>query len=571
MGNLILGIHDGHNASVCLLEDGKTKWLIQEERLRRIKNYDGFPQMALERIFSSEEIGPGDIDSVVLNGEYMPRPMNREELLSAFKNYGRSYSRVKNLLKSNRLIRTLNLKKNQAYRFKRLEKLGFERDQIGFVEHHLCHAASAYFGNACFDEPILVLTNDGAGDRICGSVNIGSRGAIERLASIPESNSIGLLYAMFTFLTGMVPLEHEYKLMGMAPYADQKGARSVADELHKMFQFSSDGLTWSFTKGKSIYGSREFFRDFLYLKRFDHVMAGLQLFTEEFLVAWVRSAIAKTRIRKLVLAGGTFMNVKANQKIMEMPEVENVFVFPSCGDESNSFGAAIFEYNRLKSSDSIRPIGPIYWGDCVTNDNVFEAFKSYPFKNKYDIRYADDIEDEIANLLNEGLVVARFKGREEFGARSLGNRAIIANPSTPGVIKQINEMIKNRDFWMPFASSIAAEFMDRYIDWDSTKNDPRYMIMTFDTLKNGCQSSIAGGIHPYDKSVRPQMVFQEDNPEYWKIITKFSQKSGIGAVLNTSLNLHGLPLVSSPQDAFEVIDNSGLRYLAIENYLIKKL
>jgi carbamoyltransferase len=565
----ILGIHDGHNASVCLMEDGNVKWLIQEERLRREKNFDGFPSMAFEKIMQLEGITVKDIDHVALNGNYMPSPLNRARLLAVFNNYGGISSWVKSYLKSVPLIESAKRAVNRAERLSRLRYYGFDETRVRFIDHHECHASSAYFGNGNLDEPVLVLTNDGAGDRICATVSIGVGGSLKRISSVGEKHSVGLLYAMFTFLTGMIPLEHEYKLMGMAPYADSKGVRKVADEFHAMFQLSEEGLTWKFTKGYSIYTSLEYFKQFIFLKRFDHLMGGLQLFTEEFLMAWVKSAIKKTGVRKIALAGGTFMNVKANQRLIECDEVDEIFVFPSCGDESNAYGAAANIYASLAPTVSLQKLGSIYWGAEWSDDSIKFAYDHYGFKHSYTIKRSDDIEMELALILASGEVVARFKGREEFGARSLGNRAIIANPSKPEVIKEINEMIKCRDFWMPFACSILDQNMDDYVVWDRKKNLPHYMIMTYNT-KLQSHSQLSGGIHPYDKTVRPQYVTREHNEDYWRLIERFKELTGIGGVLNTSLNLHGLPLVFKPEDAFEVIDNSGLRHLAIGNYLLCK-
>ncbi len=565
----ILGIHDGHNASVAMLEDGKLKWLIQEERLRREKNFDGFPEMALKKVMTLENLTAKDIDYVAMNGFYMPSPMNRTQLLSAFRNYGGISSRIKSFLKSIPSIDSMKASKNRAMRLEKLRHFGFVESKIRFVDHHTCHASSAYFGNGNFNEPILVLTNDGAGDRICASVSIGQSGSLKRIAAVDENNSIGLLYAMFTFLTGMVPLEHEFKLMGMAPYADSKGVRKVADELHKMFQFDEDGLVWKFTKGYSIYTSLNYFREFIYLKRFDHLMGGLQLFVEEFLARWVMNAVKKTGIRKIALSGGTFMNVKANQKLMELDVVDQIFVFPSCGDESNAFGAACNVYSEVGNYSSFCKLDTVYWGVEWSDELIKSEYQSYKFQNRYSFEYFDDIEMKVASVLADGDVVARFKGREEFGARSLGNRAIIANPSKPEVIKEINELIKCRDFWMPFASSVLAESMDEYVRWDSKKNFPYYMIMTYDT-KPLAHTQIAGGIHPYDKTVRPQCVTREHNFDYWRLINRFKELTGIGGILNTSLNLHGLPLVYEPKDAFEVIEKSGLKHLAIGNYFLSK-
>jgi carbamoyltransferase len=262
------------------------------------------------------------------------------------------------------------------------------------------------------------------------------------------------------------------------------------------------------------------------------------------------------------------MNVKANKILMDLPEVEKIFVYPSCGDESNAAGVCYNLAARFRAKE-IEPLGPVYFGISFSSGEVERSFKNYTFKHSYSISKPDNIEKSVAQLLAEGYVVARFKNREEFGARSLGNRAILANPVKPDVIKEINEMIKNRDFWMPFASSMLDTDMDKYLTWQSSKNSPDYMIMTYDTRAEH-QKEIAGGIHPYDKTVRPQRVSKEHNADYWNLINEFKQITGIGSIVNTSLNLHGLPLVHSPEDAFHVLENSSLKFLAIEDYLITK-
>ena len=213
---------------------------------------------------------------------------------------------------------------------------------------------------------------------------------------------------------------------------------------------------------------------------------------------------------------------------------------------------------RRTASDARRA-----WSD----DEILSAFQQNRLQQTYSYELCTDIEKKVAELLAEGNVVARFKGNEEFGQRSLGNRAILANPYADGVVQEINELIKNRDFWMPFASSILDEDFEKYVQADN-KNTPLYMIMTYDT--HPAAAEISGGIHPYDKTVRPQLVNNEDNPEYWRLIKEFKNITTIGAVLNTSLNLHGLPIVHTPEDAFHVMENSELKYLAIGNYLFSK-
>jgi len=573
---IIIGIHDGHNASVCLLKDGVIKWVIQEERIVREKNFDGFPHNALLLALEKEGLTAKEVDLVALSGRRQSKPMDRSQRLEAFKNLGSGASKVKSKLKKIKLISDAYTLLNNQARIQPLIDIGFVQSQIEYVEHHTAHAAAAYFTVDDANQ-YLVLTNDGSGDRLCASISIGCDGALERVGQVDEHHSIGLIYAIFTFLTGMVPLEHEFKIMGMAPYADLKSCQRVADEFHQMFELLDEGTSWRFTKGESVYQSLQYFKDFMYLKRFDHLMGGLQLFTEQFLTRWVQACIKKTGISRVRVSGGTFMNVKANKCIMELDEVESLFVFPSCGDESNAIGAAYYCFSKRQqpcdsncASDSVgntSELTDVYFGIEFDNEEIKSAISQASCLKDYNIKFYKNIEYQIALCLSQNHVVARFFGREEFGARSLGNRAILGNPSSRDVVKEINEMIKNRDFWMPFASSVLDEDFDRYVK-SNEKNSPYYMVMTYDTQP--AAEEIIAGIHPYDKTIRPQLVTAEHNPDYWNMLKQFKALTGIGGVLNTSLNLHGLPLVHNPEDAFEVLEKSALKYLAIGNYLISK-
>ncbi len=259
------------------------------------------------------------------------------------------------------------------------------------------------------------------------------------------------------------------------------------------------------------------------------------------------------------------MNVKANQRIYELDEVEELFVFPSCGDESNSMGAA-FHWQSERSGPAVAPISDLYWGPEITDDEVALELARLR-RDGYHIRHCDEIERDVAELLADGAVVARAKGRMEFGSRSLGNRSILADPTRDGVVREINDMIKSRDFWMPFAPSILAEAAADYIVNPKGMAAP-YMIITFDTTDR--VHELSGAVQPYDRTSRPQIVTAEHNPDYHRLISHFAVKTGRAAVLNTSFNLHGSPIASSARDAVEVLERSGLQHLALADYLVSK-
>lgn len=561
----ILGVHDGHNAAACLYEDGELRAAIQEERLRGVKNWSGMPAHAIDMVMHLGDRSFRDLDYIALNGNHMPVAKDRLEILEEYRRTGSLKMTAKKFLRHT-FLRTMYQEKRKRERVEALKQFGAPEDKIVFVDHHTCHAAAAYYGLANFDDDILVLTNDGAGDGLCATVNIGGGGKIERIAEVPESESIGNLYAMVTFILGMVPLEHEYKLMGMAPYAHKDAAKPIYDSFMELLEFDpADPLVWRRTEGvPETYFSFEYLKKRLELKRFDLVCAGLQMFTEDMLEQWVRNCIAKTGVRKLALSGGVFMNVKANKVIMEMPEVESVFVYPSCGDETNAMGAAYKVYADHVGHDTIEPLRNLYLGRSFSDVEVLEALEK---TSGLDYQRFENIEREVARLLAEGEVVARFKGRGEFGARALGNRSINGDPARPGVIREINEMIKSRDFWMPFAPSMVPEATRKYLR--NPKNvDAPWMIMAFDT--NGNTEDISAALHPYDFTVRPQVVPEDINPDYNRLIKEFEAITGRGVILNTSFNLHGYPIVDSPEDALFVLENSGLNNLAVGNYLVRK-
>lgn len=567
----IVGIHDGHTASAALSRNGKIVAAVQEERFTRIKNWAGFPAQSVRWVLQHEGLTASDVDAVVFNGQQMPYAKSREEILAEYEKTGTLGTTLKRFVKRT-AVKTVYDDRRRAERRKGAVKFGFAPERLHFMDHHTAHAAGAYYGWGRFDEPVLVLTNDGAGDGLCATVSIGDKGQLRRIAEVPESESIGNIYAMITFLMGMVPLEHEYKLMGMAPYASEKSSRQVYELFRNLVEFRADDpLVWERRNGcPETYYSYTFFRELLELRRFDAVCGGLQLFAEDMLATWARNAIRKTGIRKLALSGGCFMNVKANKIILEMPEVDDLFVMPSCGDESSAI-AACYWYQASQAANGGGPctvaLADVYLGPEATRADEERALERFGAGDWLDVESEGDLEARAAELLAAGKIVARCRGRMEFGARSLGNRAILADPTQPEVIRIINDMVKNRDFWMPFAPSILAERAADYIVNPKQVAAP-YMILSFDTTERVAE--LAAAIHPYDRSARPQIVTREWNPGYHHLISEFQRHTGRGAILNTSFNLHGFPIANTPEDALEVLKNSGLDHLLLGHFLVHK-
>jgi carbamoyltransferase len=572
----IVGVHNGHNSAAAVVRDGLLAFALQEERLTRVKNQGGLPKLTLQKIASEY---PADQTS----SNYFPVAFGGRNLTAChwqrdaiLESYGRTscgpVGTLKRLARRNSFISdSINILKFRNLESE-LKSLLPELDPhpTGF-DHHLCHAAAAYFGWGKMEDKILVLTCDGAGDCACATVSIGERGTLRRIARTEESHSIGAFFGKITYLLGMVPMEHEYKVMGLAPYAENaREANSLAEEFNQLFEFDPQNpMVWRRKNGSpAMQFATDYLAELIRRKRFDHVAAGAQLFIEQFLAHWVQTCIRLTGIPRVALSGGVFMNVKANKRILELPEVEELFVFPSCGDETNAIGAAWLHYRQIFQEIPER-LHHLYLGTECSENGIACAIHDYPFANAVHIEEYQDIERRVAELLATNNIVARFKGRCEFGARALGNRSILANAADTHAVRTINSMIKCRDFWMPFAPSVLAERSTDYFCKPKPIPAP-HMIMTFDT-REGKRSVIPAAIHPQDFTGRPQEVFEETNPSYYRLIKHFEDLTGEGLILNTSFNLHGEPIVCTAEDALRVFDVSGLQHLAIENLLLTKV
>tara|TARA_R110002096_G_scaffold16898_2_gene57710 strand:- start:41304 stop:43070 length:1767 start_codon:yes stop_codon:yes gene_type:complete len=583
----VLGINEGHNGSVAVLEDGVITFALQEERLNRIKEYVGFPEQALDFALNYLGLSPGDFDAVCLSNLSSPSPDRKREY--HLRSYDENADSVVDHLRSGNLrsaqkrawrqmpesVRAMGAKWRHSHGNADVEAIltsrGFSQSKIRRTLHHKNHAACAYYGmrqNA--EDKHLVLTLDGAGDNICSQVYVAENGKMTLLAETPAGHSVGQIYSRMTHMMGMRPHEHEYKLMGMAAYADSKYSQPVVEFLETLLDLDPDNPM----KFKSLCGDTALIEPILEkgLKRvrFDSLCGGMQVFCENLMVKWVRACVRETGISKVVAGGGVFMNVKANKLISELEEIDFFDVFPSCGDETLAFGAAWLGATDLDPSLSEKIVfNNLYLGPDADYD-LDEAMAEYG--DRFEFIADENMSERVANLLAEGEIVARASGRMEFGARALGNRTIMADPGRPDVIPTINKMIKMRDFWMPFAPSMLREWCDKYIVRPSTLPEETvspWMMHTFDTTE--LRSEMRGATHPYDGTARAQVVCKEINPGYHDILTRFAEKKNKGVILNTSFNLHGFPIVMGATDALYVADHSDIRYLLLPGYLaIKK-
>ena len=567
----ILGIHYGHDGGVAIVQNGKVVAAINEERMRNIKHYNGIPSFSLNEIFKISKIHPSEIDAIAIVGI---SDMTKFSESSAFPIYAHLYYTWNPI--------TLNPKTASSftshnYRFRDIDEIktilteiGVQIKEILFVEHHLGHAAGAYYLSQWnLDEKVLIFTADAAGDGLSSTVSIGHKGEIERVKDSESTYYHSLGYSFFGEITnylGMVEGDHEYKVMGLAPYGKSS---YCLDKIKKIIDIDSSNPLKFKNNMNCLKPSFEIeLGKILRGQRFDNVAAAAQEWLEILKEKWVKSAIAKTGIHKIACAGGNFLNVKANQKLLALEEVDDAFFCPASGDEGLAVGAALIGYYEMsmmsgKKPENI-PLKDTYLGSSFSNEEIEESLKKHSLLEKAE--YIDDIDETVGELLTkDSNIVARFSGQMEWGPRGLGNRSILANPSDYGVIRKINHAIKMRDFWMPFGPSILESRMRDYVV--NPINAP-YMILAFDTTEK--RSEISAAIHPYDLTCRPQTVIAEYNPGYEKVLKSFEAKTGIGAILNTSFNLHGKPIVWSPDIAIDTFNNSELDAVAVGNYLLKK-
>ena len=580
MHDKILAVHDGHTATAALIQDGKILACLSEERLNRIKEWGGVPEKAIREVLRITKTEPGEIDHVIVPSLINPiTSMEMSKHSAPRKLFGRAARILPNSVFRgdwwvNPAVGVLSKFRHTGKIKGVLEDNGIDKEPE-LCEHHLAHAASAFYPNwNGVKEDTLIITADGSGDCISASINIGRGHDIERMLNISNYNSIGELYSRVTEFLGMKPLSHEYKVMGLAPYTKEKYSRQTAEKFRRMIRISPrNPLLYENVSGVWKWDWLGKLRKELGGDRFDNIAGGLQMFFEDLVLEWIGNIIKEYDIHNIVLSGGIFMNVKANQRILEMPEVKSFFVMPSCGDESLAIGAGLQKYVELCKMDGIKPrvepLGPLYYGPEYDENQIKKAITKANLKKKYSVEKIRDIDGYIGEELVRGVTIARVSGRSEWGARALGNRSILADARNPDIVRKINEAVKKRDFWMPFAPSVMRERENDFMLNPKNFYAP-YMIISFESTQYG-RENLRAAMHQYDFTIRPQVVDREWNPGYHHVLSSFEKASGgVGGFLNTSFNLHGDPVVCSPEDAIYTFLNSGLDHLALGNYLISK-
>ena len=444
------------------------------------------------------------------------------------------------------------------------------------VEHHLAHASSAYHLSG-IKEQTAILGVDGKGEYATTFLGVGEKGTISRIREFYDPDSISGVYGALTEYLGFDMLDGEYKVMGMAPYGDPNrfdlsrlirwghGRFSVNTRL-----VNSVGLRRYKSNGRGFYFSRQLVDWLGPLRRDDsvdepyvHYAAALQKLYEDVVLHLVSSYLSKIleQTGKLVFAGGGALNVKLNQRLLARPDVDELFVQPAAGDSGTALGAA--SWVAHERGDVVEPLAHVYLGPRFSSGTCEAALRS--FQRRVDWRRLPDAAAKTAKLLVEGHPVAWFQGAMEFGPRALGARSILGCPNTPGIADRINAQIKYRERWRPFCPSIIDKQAEEII---GTRHPAPYMTITFE-VSDTWKARIPEVVHQ-DGTARVQVVSEEVNPRYYRLLQRMQELTGNGVVLNTSLNRRGEPMVCSPHDALVMFLGCDLEYLMLEDFLVTK-
>jgi len=443
---------------------------------------------------------------------------------------------------------------------------GTSKPRMRFVEHHLAHAISAY-GYSGFDDAAIVIM-DGRGAWEATSIWHGKNGRIEHVQTIPFPNSIGGFYSAFTEYLGFVPNSDEWKVMGLAPYGepgvkldafiDADTNNGTPYRVHT--KRINGGRTGAVAGIAAALGTPRVAESEIE-QRHKNIAFAVQEYCERAMMSVVRAALQKTNSKNLCLAGGVALNSKANGKILASGIVENLFVQPAASDDGVALGAALAPCLDQGGQLPNRAMRHAYFGPGFESDAIETALKTYK------LRYStlSDPAAAAAQLLSEGKILGWFQGRMEFGPRALGGRSILADPRDPEMTAKVNNAVKFREWWRPFAPSMKREAAGEFVE---SATDSPFMIVTAQVRQE--KQSVIPAVTHVDGSARPQTVEQTANPVYWRLIDEFGKRTGVPVVMNTSFNLRGEAIVNTPTDAIRTFFSSGMDGLVIGNFLVEK-
>jgi len=584
-----------HDSAATILVDGKILAAAQEERFSRKKHDPSYPYNAIEFVLNYANIKLNDVDQII----FFEKPFLKfERLLETYIAFAprgfKSFCMAMPVWLKDKLFQ----KKMLFNELKRHDENFKDEKKIYFSDHHLSHAASAFFPSP-FEEAI-VLTADGVGEWATTTVAIGKGSDLEIKKEIHFPHSLGLLYSAFTYYTGFKVNSGEYKLMGLAPYGvpiyEDKIVNNLIDikedgtfHLDQRYFDYATGLTMTSKKFENLFGQKPRDSKIDKLTQFHmDIAASIQKVTEDIMIKLTKSLKKEFNIPNLCLAGGVALNCVANGKILKEKIFDNIWVQPAAGDAGGSLGAALalwhIEQNNPRKINLNDDMQGSYLGPEYTQKEIEEELEKAG--GKYKILNVEDLIEKVADDISQGDAIGWFQGRMEFGPRALGGRSILGDPRSSVMQKNLNMKVKYRESFRPFAPSILKEDLK---EWFDTSTDSPYMLMVsninkdkiiemteeqkklFGIDKLNIRRSEVPAVTHVDYSARIQTVHKETNEKYFKLIQKFKEKTNCPIVINTSFNVRGEPIVNTPLDAFNCFMGTEMDKLAIGNcYLDKK-
>lgn len=582
-----------HDAAAALVNDGRIVAAAQEERFTRKKHDAGFPRNAVQYCLQEGGVRAQDLDAVVFYDKPFLKFERILETYFAFAPKGyRSFAKglpvwiKEKMFQKNLLLRELA----------EIDPEADWEEKLLFSEHHLSHAASAFYPSPF--ERAAILTMDGVGEWTTTSLAVGEGREIRVLKEIHFPHSLGLLYSAFTYYTGFKVNSGEYKVMGLAPYGEPKYAKLILDHLidgkddgsfrldMAYFDFAT-GLTMTNERFHRLFGGPPRKPESPLTQREMDLAASIQVVTEEVVLKLARSIPQGTGERYLCLAGGVALNCVANGKLLRTGIFDDLWIQPAAGDAGGAVGAALAAYHlwaqRPRAVNGADGMHGAYLGPAYSQQEIEERLTACGAR--YETLSDEALLDACARGLAEGLALGWHQGRMEFGPRALGNRSILGDPRSPTMQKILNLKVKYRESFRPFAPAVLREDV---ADWFELDHDSPYMLLVADVRKdrripmteeqqklfgieklNVPRSSIPAVTH-VDYSARIQTVHRETNPRFYALLSRFKQLTGCPVLVNTSFNIRGEPIVESPEDAFRCFMGTELDLLAVGNCLLRK-
>jgi len=574
----VLGINISHDSSISLIKNGQHIFSIAEERLNRVKVYTGFPFKSVRYIIKKNIVKSEEITDIAISSSYFSK---RWAFTYAFElTEDRLYYDVLNEKKPKNFYINdsdyLSIKDGKTckeYVENRLYKIFSDLNinaKIHFVDHHFCHANSAYYASGF--ENTIAITMDGVGDRLSSSVNICKNGVVKRISCTSGKQSVGLLYSAVTKICGYKVARHEGKITGLAAHGNYSLTEKCFDSLLKISHgkiLHNDKLLnklkriyISLISKKKLDRSESLLRICGDLSNED-LAASIQHLLEKKITENISYWINKTGIKNVVLGGGVFANVKINQYISEIHNLENLFIFPNMGDGGNAYGAAAFVYFSKYKYTPVKTEN-VYLGPEFSNHYVEKMLNAH--KDKVNFHLSKDVCKDTAKLLSENKIIGWFQGKMEYGPRALGNRSIIASPVDSSINKWLNERMQRTEF-MPFAPSCLYEYADELfqIPSENFKYPAEFMTITFNMKEEWTKKAPA--VSHIDKTARPQLVTKKANPKYHNLLKHYYDLTGLPLFINTSFNVHEEPIVCTPEEGLKSLLTGVIDYFCVGDYI----